>query len=90
MRRSKHHCKRLKTFSATPEFLFRDQVGRRFKSSLPDQFFSRTYNFLIAPNRAQNEPLVRLDWVPQNKYLDRKDLGAVAIEPRGTHKNEDG
>src|SRR5262245_1939259 len=37
MRRLKHHCKRLITFSTTPEFLFRDQGGRRFKSSLPDQ-----------------------------------------------------
>ena len=30
MRRLKHHCKRLKIFSTTPESRFRDQGGRRF------------------------------------------------------------
>jgi hypothetical protein len=33
---------------------------------------------------------VRLYWVPQNKYLDTKDLGGSGDETRGTHKNKGG
>src|SRR5581483_4461479 len=64
--------------------------GRRFKSSLPDQYFSTTYNFTMARNRAQTEPLVRADWVPQTKFLTSKDLLAAGDESRGTHNNKGG
>jgi len=44
----------------------------------------------MARNRAQTEPLVRADWVPQTKFLTSKDLLAAGDESRGTHNNKGG
>jgi hypothetical protein len=43
---------------------------------------------MIARKCAQIEPLVRIDWVPQNKYLNKKDLDGAGNETRGSHKNQ--
>jgi len=45
---------------------------------------------MIARNSGQTEPLVPLHWVPQNKYLHRKDLVATGHAHRGSHKNKGG
>ena len=44
-RRLKHHCKRLKTFSTTPEFLFRDQ-GSEVQILSPRPIIFRDLNSL--------------------------------------------
>src|SRR5438876_10122692 len=47
--------------------------GRRFKSSLPDQYLQQ----LAILATLQIEPLVRLLWVPQSKCRSRRGLASV-------------
>src|SRR5213594_446775 len=54
--------------------------GRRFKSSLPDQYLQQ----LAILATLQIEPLVRLLWVPQSKCRSRRDLASVD-NPRMGH-----
>ena len=54
--------------------------GRRFKSSLPDQYLQQ----LAILATLQIEPLVRLLWVPQSKCRSRRGLASVD-NPRMGH-----
>ncbi len=44
MRRLKHHCIKIENIQYDSRIPFSGPGGRRFKSSLPDHFFSAIYN----------------------------------------------
>jgi len=67
----KHHCKRLKTFGTTPEYLFRDQgVGGSNPLSPTNSFQSLRFS-----QTPRTEPLVPLLWVPRVKCPSLQWLG---------------